>query len=104
MLLVTRTTESAYAANVVMRAAFIPCIGAGYEATSGALASALEKQSLKSVRSLRRDDVADETAWCVGSGWWLSTVDVAHCSPMTASLSLATRTRRRWLCAPSARR
>jgi len=52
MLLVTRTTESAYAANVVMRAAFIPCIGAGYEATSGALASALEKQSLKSAETM----------------------------------------------------
>ncbi len=78
MLLVTRTAESTYAASVVTRAAFIPCIGARDEATSEALASALERQSLKSIRSLRRDDASDETAWCVGSGWWLSTLDVTH--------------------------
>ena len=77
MLLVTRTSESAYAASVVTRAAFIPCIGARDDAMSKTLASALERQSFKSVRSLRRDDMADETAWCTGSGWWLSTVDAA---------------------------
>ena len=75
MLLVTRTSESAYAASIVTRAAFIPCIGARDDAMSRAVAAALESQSLKSVRSLRRDDSADETAWCTGSGWWLSTVE-----------------------------
>lgn len=78
MLLVTRQSESAYAASAVGRAAFIPCIGARDEATSKSIALALERQSLQSVRSLRRDDSADRTAWCVGSGWWLSTVEVAH--------------------------
>jgi protein-L-isoaspartate(D-aspartate) O-methyltransferase len=78
MLLVTRHGDNAYAASAVTRAAFIPCIGARDEAASKSIASALERQSLKSVRSLRRDDSADQTAWCVGSGWWLSTVDVAH--------------------------
>jgi protein-L-isoaspartate(D-aspartate) O-methyltransferase len=77
MLLVTRTSESAYAASIVTRAAFIPCIGARDDAMSRAVAAALERQSLKSVRSLRRDDSADETAWCIGSGWWLSTVEAA---------------------------
>src|SRR5262249_29778480 len=74
MLLVTRTAKNAYGASIVTRAAFIPCIGVRDEATSRAIATALERQSLKSVRSLRRDDSPDETAWCVGSGWWLSTV------------------------------
>jgi protein-L-isoaspartate(D-aspartate) O-methyltransferase len=78
MLLVTRKNETVYAASAVTRAAFIPCVGARDEATSRSIASALERQSLKSVRSLRRDDPVDETAWCVGAGWWLSTVEVAH--------------------------
>jgi protein-L-isoaspartate(D-aspartate) O-methyltransferase len=78
MLLITRKSETAYAANAIARVAFIPCVGARDEATSKSIASALEKQSLHSVRSLRRDDSADQTAWCVGSGWWLSTVEVAH--------------------------
>ena len=78
MLLVTRRSETAYAASAVTRAAFIPCVGARDEAMSKSIASALERQPLNSIRSLRRDDSVDATAWCVGSGWWLSTVEVAH--------------------------
>jgi protein-L-isoaspartate(D-aspartate) O-methyltransferase len=78
MLLVTRKSESAYAASAICRVEFIPCMGARDEATSKSIATALERQSLKSLRSLRRDNSADETAWCVGSGWWLSTVEVPH--------------------------
>ena len=79
MLLVTRVAENTYAANIVSRAAFIPCLGARDESTSKELALALEKQSLKSVRSLRRDNSPDRTAWCVGSGWWLSTAVAERC-------------------------
>lgn len=75
MLLVTRRGASSYAASIPMRVAFIPCIGARDDATSKALAAALETQSIKSVKSLRRDSNPDGTAWCVGSGWWLSTAD-----------------------------
>jgi protein-L-isoaspartate(D-aspartate) O-methyltransferase len=74
MLLVTRSAGSTYAASAVTRVAFIPCIGARDEATSKVIASALENQSLTSVRSLRRNNSPDKTAWCAGSGWWLSTV------------------------------
>jgi protein-L-isoaspartate(D-aspartate) O-methyltransferase len=28
---------------------------------------------MKNVRSLRRDSSPDETCWCAGGGWWLST-------------------------------
>ncbi len=73
MLLVTRRSTSAYAASIISRVAFIPCIGARDEAASRALTTALETQSIKSVKSLRRDSSPDNTAWCVGSGWWLST-------------------------------
>ncbi len=75
MLKVTLTTPKAYAASAVSRVAFIPCIGARDDATSASLAAALERQSLKEVRSLRRHSPPDSTAWCVGTDWWLSTAD-----------------------------
>jgi len=77
MLLVTRRSASSYAAEIVMRAAFIPCAGARNGATSKALAAALESQSIKSVRSLRRGTEPDSTAWCIGTGWWLSTSETS---------------------------
>lgn len=77
MLKVTRTGESTYSAHAFIRAAFIPCIGARDDATSASLAAALERQSLKEVRSLRRGSQPDGTAWCIGSGWWLSTAETA---------------------------
>ena len=73
MLLVTRSAETNYAASVVTRAAFIPCMGARDDAASKALMAALDTQSIKSVRSLHRNAQPDRTAWCIGSGWWLST-------------------------------
>ncbi len=75
MLLVTRRGSSAYAASIVSRVAFIPCIGARDDATSRALTTALETQPIKSVKSLRRDSNPDSTAWCIGAGWWLSSAE-----------------------------
>lgn len=75
MLLVTRRAADVYAAAAFARAAFIPCIGARDDATSASLTQALERQSLKEVRSLRRDAVPDDSAWCVGGDWWLSTAE-----------------------------
>ncbi len=72
MLRVTRVSETQYAASVVTQVTFIPCIGARDEQASATLASALQTQSLTPVRSLRRGNDHDETACCVGSGWWLS--------------------------------
>ncbi len=77
MLLVTRLGAGRCAATVVSRVAFIPCIGARDEAASTSLSVALESQSIKSVKSLRRHTPPDATAWCVGVGWWLSTAPVA---------------------------
>ena len=76
MLKVTRTTNTSYAASAVMRVAFIPCIGARDDATSASLTAALERQSLKEVRALHRGTVPDKSAWCVGSGWWLSSAEL----------------------------
>ena len=75
MLLVTRKGAGAYAASAFCRAAFIPCIGARDDTASASLTSALERQSLKEVRSLHRATPPDGTAWCTGSDWWLSSAE-----------------------------
>jgi len=75
MLKVVRKSLESFSASPVLRVAFIPCNGARDDAASASLTAALERQSLKEVRSLRRGAPPDETAWCVGSGWWLSTAE-----------------------------
>ena len=75
MLRVIRTSATAFAASALGRVAFIPCIGARDDAASASLATALDRQSLQELRSLRRGTPPDETAWCVGDGWWLSKAD-----------------------------
>jgi protein-L-isoaspartate(D-aspartate) O-methyltransferase len=77
MLMVTRRRDEGFAATVVTRAAFIPCIGARDESASKALGRAINTQSPTAVRSLRRGTEADSTAWYVGENWWLSTADLA---------------------------
>lgn len=77
MLLVTRRGAAAYAAALIARVSFIPCIGARDEPASRALAAAYGTQPIESVRSLHRDAFPDASAWCVGAGWWLSTREPA---------------------------
>ena len=77
MVLITRLTETRYAAAAVSGAAFIPCVGAGDEVMSTILAAALKKKSIALVKSLRRNNQPDASAWCVGKGWWLSTSEPA---------------------------
>lgn len=72
MLLVTREGSRAYAASVVMPVAFIPCIGARDDAASKAISASLRTRSMMTTKSLRRDTSPDDTACCVGDGWWLS--------------------------------
>ncbi|MGH8688479.1 MAG: protein-L-isoaspartate O-methyltransferase family protein [Burkholderiales bacterium] len=72
MLCVTRKSDRVYVANAFIRAAFIPCIGARDDSTSISLSAALERQSLKEVRSLYRGVPPNGSAWCIGNGWWLS--------------------------------
>jgi protein-L-isoaspartate(D-aspartate) O-methyltransferase len=73
MLLVTRVDEQRYAARALMRVSFIACIGARDERAAAALRQAFAMRPLEAVRSLRRDDEPDDTAWITGDGWWLST-------------------------------
>jgi len=77
MLLVTRASANEFAAKIFSPAAFIPCIGARDDAASTALATALAGGGADRVRSLRRTEAPDASAWCIGSGWWLSTTDAS---------------------------
>ncbi len=76
MLLVTRQSAVTYEARHISSAYFIGCIGARDETESHALRAALRLQSPKAIRSLRRGEAPDETAWCAGPGWWLSTASL----------------------------
>jgi len=77
MLLVTRLGETRYAAAAVSGAAFIPLVGGGDEAMSELLAVALKQSPVARVKSLRRNNQPDASAWCAGEGWWLSTSEPA---------------------------
>jgi protein-L-isoaspartate(D-aspartate) O-methyltransferase len=54
---------------------FINCQGARDEETAKKLAEAFKRGDLRSVQSLRRNTQPDETCWCEGNGWWLSTAE-----------------------------
>jgi protein-L-isoaspartate(D-aspartate) O-methyltransferase len=73
MLLITRVSENGFNAHFISPAMFIPCVGARDEETAGKLAEAFERRDLGTVRSLQRKTLPDETCWCSGKGWWLST-------------------------------
>jgi protein-L-isoaspartate(D-aspartate) O-methyltransferase len=78
MLLVTRVTEEQFDARFVCPAMFIPCIGGRDEDTAKKLAEAFRSGRTSKVRSLRRRTTPDETCWCSGNGWWLSTAEYAQ--------------------------
>ena len=73
MLLVTRVAEDRFDARFVSPAMFIPCVGARDEETAKRLAEAFKRGDATKVRSLRCKTTPDETCWCCGNGWWLST-------------------------------
>jgi protein-L-isoaspartate(D-aspartate) O-methyltransferase len=76
MLLITRKPDQKdgrFDARFIMPVMFIPCRGARDEATAKKLAEAFKRSDMKNVRSLRRDSTPDQTFWCAGNGWWLST-------------------------------
>lgn len=77
MLLVTRLGETKYAAAAVSGAAFTPCIGACDQAMSEILTAAMKKLSAGTIKSLHRNDSPDDSVWCKGNGWWLSTGEPA---------------------------
>jgi protein-L-isoaspartate(D-aspartate) O-methyltransferase len=75
MLLVTRGAEERFDARFVCPVMIIPCVGARDSETAGKLAEAFRRGDSGKVRSLRRGNTPDETCWCAGNGWWLSTAE-----------------------------
>lgn len=73
MTLITRTGTNYFGARFVCGAAFIPCLGARDQETAQKLSVAFKRGDAQNVRSLRRGSKPDETCWCAGNGWWLST-------------------------------
>jgi protein-L-isoaspartate(D-aspartate) O-methyltransferase len=73
MLLITRVTEAQFDARFVSPVMIIPCVGARDEETAKKLAEAFKRGDSGKVRSLRLKASPDETCWCSGNGWWLST-------------------------------
>jgi protein-L-isoaspartate(D-aspartate) O-methyltransferase len=77
MLLVTRKSADRFEARFVTRALFIPCTGARDDETAQKLTAAFLRPDWAAVRSLHRNATPDETCWCAGSGWWLSTAPLS---------------------------
>jgi protein-L-isoaspartate(D-aspartate) O-methyltransferase len=73
MLLITRNENDRWNARFLCPVMFIPCVGARDPETACKLAEAFRRGDLKAVRSLRRKTQPDDTCWCSGDGWWLST-------------------------------
>jgi protein-L-isoaspartate(D-aspartate) O-methyltransferase len=70
---VTRLKEERFDARFLCPVMIIPCVGARDSQTAKHLAEAFKRGDSEKVRSLRRRALPDETCWCSGSGWWLST-------------------------------
>jgi protein-L-isoaspartate(D-aspartate) O-methyltransferase len=73
MLLITRMDAERFAARFLCPAMFITCVGARDDETAAKLSAAFKRADFRNVRSLRRNTTPDETSWCSGKGWWLST-------------------------------
>lgn len=74
MLLITKLDGGALAARFLVQAQFVPCIGARNETTAQKLTDAFRNGNWSKVTSLHRNDVpTEDSCWCSGAGWWLST-------------------------------
>jgi protein-L-isoaspartate(D-aspartate) O-methyltransferase len=73
MLLIKRAAVDRYEARFICGAAFIPCVGTHDDQTAAKLSAAFKRGDSRNVKSLRRNSPPDETCWCAGNGWWLST-------------------------------
>lgn len=73
MLLVTRQAEQSYSARFLCGVQFVACVGAQDQDAVKTLQTAFRRGNWGAVRSLYRNEEPDETCWCAGKDWWLST-------------------------------
>jgi protein-L-isoaspartate(D-aspartate) O-methyltransferase len=71
MLLLTRKTETEYAAHFFCPVQFVPCVGAQDEKAGRALQAAFRGGHQRNVRRLVRNDAPERSCWLAGSGWWM---------------------------------
>ncbi len=51
----------------------VTCVGARDNETAAKLSAAFARGDYQKVQSLRLGNQPDETCWCAGNSWWLST-------------------------------
>jgi protein-L-isoaspartate(D-aspartate) O-methyltransferase len=73
MLLVTRRADGSYPARFLCGVQFVPCAGAQDAQAARKLEAAFRMGNWSQVRWLYRNDQPDDSCWCAGHGWWLST-------------------------------
>lgn len=73
MLLVTRQLDGTYPARFLCGVQFVACAGAQNQQAARALRAAFRQENWTPVRRLCRNGQPDESCWCAGRGWWLST-------------------------------
>jgi protein-L-isoaspartate(D-aspartate) O-methyltransferase len=73
MLLITRREDGLYSARFLCGVQFVACKGAQDPHAADALKAAFRKGNASQVRTLFLDHEPDESCWCAGRGWWLST-------------------------------
>lgn len=73
MLLVTRRADGSYPARFLCGVQFVPCAGAQDAQAARKLEAAFRMGNWSQVRCLYRSDQPDDSCWCAGHGWWLST-------------------------------
>src|SRR5438034_344952 len=80
-------------ARFVCAAMFVPCFGARDEETAQKLSAAFKRGDSNNVRTLRRNSKPDDTCWCAGKGWWLSTALLTpnNCSWLPGSPDLGSQ-------------
>lgn len=76
MLLLTRVSRDDFHARFVSPAMFIPCVAPRDENAATRVSAAFKRGDYHKVRSLYRNSPPDETSWCAGNGWWLSTSEI----------------------------
>ena len=73
MLLVTRRPDGSYPARFLCGVQFVSCVGAQDAHAARVLDAAFRKGNWSQVKHLYRNDLSDDSCWCAGRGWWLST-------------------------------
>ena len=73
MLLIRKEPDGSYPARFLCGVQFVPCFGAQNPQSGRTLNAAFHRGHWSDVKQLHRNNHPDESAWCTGPGWWLST-------------------------------